>query len=313
MTIAVLGLGSIGLRHARNLMDLGQEVIGFDPDPNRGAEVQRANSRAEALSAASAAVIASPNACHLEDLEAALQHGLHTFVEKPPAHTADGLAPLVARAEESSLVFFTGVNLRVCPVVREARKLIQGPEIGDLIWARFLGCSWLPGWRPDQNHRAGYAADPRTGGVLFDYYHEFDLAVHLLGDATPIAASARTTGLVSIPSDDCADVLLRHDGGVLSTIHVDYVTRVPSRTAEIAGTKGLLRLDINDRVLEHTPAEGERRVTRYEGDFSSDYVKEMRTFLECIQGDQTPPCGGREALNVLELVLAVRQMCALPA
>ena len=313
MRIAVLGLGSIGLRHARNLMEFGHEVIGFDPDPKRGVEVGRANSRAEALSAASAAIIASPNDCHLEDLNAALQQGLHVFVEKPPAHTADGLAPLVARAEENSLVFFTGVNLRVCPVVREARTLIQAGEIGDPIWGRFLGSSWLPGWRPDQNHTAGYTADPRTGGVLFDYYHEFDLAVHLLGDATPIAASARTTGLVSIASDDCADALLRHDGGVQSTIHVDYVSRVPSRTAEIAGTKGLLRLDLNNRLLEHTPAEDERRVTRYEGDFSSDYVEEMRTFLECIQGDQTPPCGGREALRVLELVVAIREMCGLPA
>ncbi len=37
MKIAVLGLGSIGLRHGANLLALGRDVIGYDPDPARRA------------------------------------------------------------------------------------------------------------------------------------------------------------------------------------------------------------------------------------------------------------------------------------
>ncbi|MHC4217555.1 MAG: Gfo/Idh/MocA family protein [Planctomycetota bacterium] len=318
MRVAVLGLGSIGLRHAGNLLALGQEVVGFDPDPKRCEALKEsggasAASRAEALDDVSAAVIASPNAAHLDDIAAVISRGLHLFVEKPPAHSAEGLRPLVSRAREAALVFFTGVNLRFSPVVRAGRECIQSGALGDPLWAQFVASSWLPDWRPGQDHMAGYTADPRTGGVLFDYFHEFDLAAHLLGRADPVAAAARTTGLVSIPADDCADILLRHEGGVQSSIHVDYVSRVRLRHALVCGTEGLLRLDINDRTLEHTPAGGDRRVTGFDGNFSNDYVTEMRSFLACVRGEESPLCDGREGLSVLETVVATRNMCGLPS
>jgi predicted dehydrogenase len=315
--IAVLGLGSIGGRHARNLLALGQEVIGFDPDPKCGAGLEREGvkavpSRDEALADVSAAVIASPNAAHLDDLEAVLGRGLHVFVEKPPAHSASGLLPLVSRAEASSLVFFTGVNLRFSPAVRAAYDDIRAGRIGEPIWGRFLASSWLPEWRPQQDHTAGYTADPRTGGAMFDYFHEFDLAVHLLGPATPVAASARSTGLLSIPAEDCADVLLAHADGQQCTIHVDYVSRVPARYAEICGTEGLLRLDIRQRTVEHTAPGREPRVAEFAGDHAGDYLTEMRSFLACVGGSETPLCDGREGLSVLQVVIACRKMAGLP-
>jgi predicted dehydrogenase len=316
--VAVLGLGSIGLRHARNLLALEQDVVGFDPDPQRRVLLERAGgasaaSRADALGDAAAAVIASPNAAHLDDLDAAIGCGLHAFVEKPPAHSASGLLPLVLRAEAASLVFFTGVNLRYCPVVRAAHADLAAGRIGEPVWARFLAASWLPDWRPQQDHTAGYTADARTGGAMFDYFHEFDLAVHLLGPAAPVAASARSTGLLSIPAEDCADALLAHADGPQSTIHVDYVSRVPSRYAEICGTEGLLRLDIRRRTLEHTAPGGEPRVTEYPGDHAGDYVAEMQSFLACVDGSGVPLCDGREGLSVLQVVIACRKMCGLPS
>jgi len=59
--VAVLGLGSIGQRHAAILQTLGHEVRGFDP--NDGAPTPegalRAGSEQEALSHADAAVVGS--------------------------------------------------------------------------------------------------------------------------------------------------------------------------------------------------------------------------------------------------------------
>jgi predicted dehydrogenase len=315
--VAVLGLGSIGLRHARNLLALGQEVVGFDPDPPRRAALEReggqgAASREAALAGAAAAVVASPNAAHLQDLEAVIGRGLHVFVEKPPAHSASGLRPLVSRAEAQALVFFTGVNLRFSPVVRAAYDDILAGRIGEPIWGRFLAASWLPDWRPQQDHTAGYTADPRTGGAMFDHFHEFDLAVHLLGPATPAAAVARSTGRLSIAAEDCADALLVHADGPHSAIHVDYASPVRARYAEICGTEGLLRLDINRRTLEHTAAGRDPTVTGFDGDFAGDYVTEMRSFLSCIDGSHTTACDGREGLAVLQVLIACRKMCGLP-
>ena len=319
MTIAVLGLGSIGLRHARNLMALGQSVIAFDPSPDRGEALKKAGGRlvpdrSAAIDGAAAVIVASPNHCHLDDLTAALEAGRPAFVEKPLAHTPDGVEALLDAAALQGLAVFAGLNLRFHPAVMEAHRLIAAGDIGRPLWARLLCSSYLPDWRPEQDYRANYAADPKTGGVLFDIVHEFDLAHHLLGPARTVAAAARSSGLLDMASEDLADVLLRHASGVISSLHLDYVTRPRQRITEIAGERGLLRIDIPARRLTLIgPEGGILREDTYVTTIDDDYRDEMAAFLACLAGRAKPPCDGREALAVLREVIVARALAGLPA
>lgn len=318
MMVAVLGLGSIGQRHARNLLQLGAAVVGFDPDEERtnaaaSVGVKVSSSRQDALTCAEAAVVASPSGQHLDDLASALEHGCHVFVEKPFAHTVAGIPELLRRAEQLGLTVFAGLNLRYRPSVQAARKAIAEGLVGEPIWARLCAASYLPDWRPATDHRAGYAADVRTGGVLFDVVHEFDLASHLLGPSEAILAVARQTRLVGIESDDCADVILRHVNGARTALHLDYLTRPALREADVAGTEGRLRLDLLQPRL--TVFDGSGAVTRDErwpADSGRDYLAEIESFLACIAGKARPLCDGWEALSVLEQVIAARRLAGLP-
>jgi predicted dehydrogenase len=319
--VAVLGLGSIGLRHARNLLASGAEVVGFDPSPERRGLLEEAGGAAHAereaaLDGAQAVVIASPSGLHLGDLRVAVEAGLHALVEKPLAHTDQGLDELLAEAEAASLVVFPALNLRFHPAVEAAREVLAEGQLGQPLWARFLAASYLPGWRPHQDPSQGYAADPRSGGALFDFIHELDLAVHLLGAGETVAAAARCTGTVGLRTEDVADVILRHEGGVQSSVHVDYVTRPRRRFAEIAGTSGLLRLDLETyRVAVYGPhgePGGEPAMERtFPRDSNHMYLAEARAFLDCVQSGAPPRCGAREALGVLRLVLRARRLAGL--
>lgn len=317
MTIAVLGLGSIGLRHAKNLLSLGEEVCGFDPDDSRremadGCEVRFVRSRDEALKGAEAVVVASPNDFHLEDLEAAVSAGCHVFVEKPLAHSAKRVEPVLTDARSKELVVFAALNLRFHPAVQHARELLASEEIGKILWARFICSSFLPDWRPDQDYRNGYAADPDTGGVLFDVIHEFDLANHFFGPGEAVGAKCRKTGMLDIPTEDCADVILRHPGGVQSSLHLDYITRPPMRVAEIAGSNGFLRLDLRNRFLIFQGTNGEKlQEKKFNGSVADDYRTEMAAFLRCVREGLAPQCDGFEALSVLRQVLEARKLCGL--
>lgn len=315
--MAVLGLGSIGLRHARNLIALGASVVGFDPSAERRALLagdggQARDSREAALDGADAAVVASPNAQHLDDLRAALEAGCHVLVEKPLAHDDAGLEALLGRAEAADLTVFVAVNQRFNPTVEAGRARLVDGLLGEPLWARMLCASYLPHWRPRQDHRRGYAADPASGGVLFDVIHEFDLANHLLGPAETVAAAATCSGRLDMASDDCADVLLDHGGGLRSSLHLDYLTRPARRVTEVAGTEGLLRLDLAGRGLERWTAEGDRiEALRFGGAVADDYRAEMAAFLDCCRGEAKPRCGGREGLMVLRQVLEARRLCGL--
>ena len=317
LTVALLGLGSIGLRHARNLMGLGAAVVGFDPSPERRALLAKdgaaaRDSREAALDGADAAVVASPNAQHLDDLRAALAAGCHVLVEKPLAHDDAGLEALLGRAEAADLTVFVAVNQRFNPTVEAGRARLVDGLLGEPLWARLLCASYLPHWRPQQDHRRGYAADPASGGVLFDVIHEFDLANHLLGPAETVAAAASCSGRLDMASDDSADVLLDHGRGLRSSLHLDYLTRPARRVTEVAGTEGLLRLDLAGRRLERWTAEGDRvEALRFGGAVDDDYRAEMAAFLDCCRGRAAPRCGGREGLMALRQVLEARRLCGL--
>lgn len=318
MTFGVLGLGSIGLRHARNLLQAGQAVKGFDPAQDRKKALadlggEPVDSPDAVLEGVDGVVIATPPARHIDDLTRAVEAGKHVFVEKLIGHRLDGLADILGAADAGGVTVFAGLNLRFHPAVKAAKSLLDEGPLGTTLWARLIAASYLPDWRPGQDYRRGYAADAASGGALFDFIHEFDLAVHLLGPARLAAAAARRTGILEIPSEDCADALLVHASGVRSAIHVDYVTRPRLRRIEIAGQGGIMELDLEACRLVLLDGDGdEARAQSFAGDSSAMYVEEMNAFIECVHDGAEPPCDGWQALEVLGLVIEARRLSGLP-
>lgn len=318
MKVAVIGLGSMGLRHALNLTELGVSVVGFDPLAERRAALEATGGRAvenreAALQGAAAAVIASPNAAHLSDLDAALGAGCHILVEKPLADTSIGLGALLSKAEAEKNIIFVAQNLRLHPAVARAKARLADGAAGEVLWARALAVSYLPHWRPGQDYRSNYAADPMTGGAVFDFIHEFDLLAHLLGPFTALAAVARHTGQLDIAAEDSVDALLRHTCGAVSSLHLDFATRPPRRVTEIGTSEGVLTIDILARTFDWCGLDGTvREYEAFHGQHADDYVAEMKCFLSCVAGEATPPCGGREGAAILDQVLALRRLAGLP-
>jgi predicted dehydrogenase len=310
--IAVIGLGSIGLRHARNFLAAGVTVRGFDPDPARRALLSNNGgvacaTREAALERANAVVIASPPKLHRGDMQSAVDAGCHVFIEKPLAPAADGMRALLDAAHKKNLLVFAGLNLRLHPAVQAARSRISGGVIGRPRWARLIMASYLPDWRPQQDYRRGYAADPASGGIVLDLIHEVDLARYLLGPLTLAGAFASHTGTIELSTADMADILLRDGNGAHVNIHLDYVTRPRRRRTEIAGDNGLIEIDLDARRMTRLDLDGNCAETQsFNGSYSDDYVAESKLFLDCIAGRARPLCDGYEAIDVLELAIAAR-------
>ena len=83
MKALVIGLGSIGSRHAKNLLDLGVEVIAIEPSKQmrsmHSLDVQYADSIEEAD--ANFAVVCSPTHLHLPHAIGAAKEGMHVLIE----------------------------------------------------------------------------------------------------------------------------------------------------------------------------------------------------------------------------------------
>ncbi len=316
--IAVLGLGSIGMRHAGNLKALGAEVIGYDPDPQRRALLSEMGeavtlSQEEALARAQAVVIASPNLCHAQDLGACIKAHLPCFIEKPLAHDVEPVAALIEEAGRQGLLIFPGLNLRFHPAVVAAKCWQEEGRLGKLLWGRAQASLFLPDYRPRSDYRLSYSSDPRSGGVIFDDIHEIDLICHLMGPGRLLAATAGNSGTLGIEAEDMADLSLMHECNARSTIHLDFVTRPRLRRTEIAGTEGRLSIDLDERRATLVTDSGEvLRDERFSGSYADDHKAQIGCFLECLRTASPPPCSPQEALHVLSLVLDARHVCGLP-
>ena len=315
--LSIIGLGSIGLRHAKNALEMGCNVYGFDPDPQRGHLLDElggiaVQSKEEVIGKAPSVIIASPSKYHKGDLQSAIAENRHVLVEKPLAHTDADLPGLIKQAEDRSLTIAVAHNLRFVPAIDKARSLILNGKLGEILWARLICSAYLPDWRPYQDHLQGYANDPQAGGVLFDVIHEVDLAHYLLNTNKVLAAKVRNTKTIGLSTEDCADLILSNDQGVQVSIHLDYITRPRRRVTEIAGTQGILTIYPSDNRYEFQGHDGET-IEEFRGGKPSScaYEYELKNFLLAVHSGEKVCCSIKEGLGVLRQVLQARKMAGL--
>jgi len=318
VTLAVWGLGSIGIRHATNGLALGADVVGYDIAPHRRNLLTNIGGRAvenrdASLESADAVVICTPSGQHLDDIKTAVSARKAILVEKPIADRIDGLEDALNTARRSGLTIATGFNLRFHPAVVHAKQLLDDQTIGKLLWGRFIASSFLPDWRPHQDYRAGYASSAQSGGVIFDYIHEIDLALYLIGEAEVETAFAAQSGILQIASEDVAVIGMRHANGAVTSLHLDYVSRPALRRFEITGTKGRLAVDLIGRRLECLDQDGSALEDHiYGGGLDEDYVAEMDAFLRSLKGLPTALADADAGAATLRAALAARRLCGLP-
>lgn len=308
MRVAVLGQGSIGRRHAGNLLDLGHDVVAWDPVAGVLDGVTSAMSPEAALAAADAAVVASPSSDHAAQARLALEHGCHVLVEKPLALTAQEIPPLADLADERGLVLGVAMNLRFHPAVIALHDAVTSGAIGRPLVARAWFGSWLPGWRPGTDYRQSYSARRDLGGgVLLDAIHEIDYLTWILGPVASVAAKLTTVSDLEIDVEDLAQLQLTWASGTEGVLSLDYLDRSYDRGCRIIGSEGTTSWSWSDGRVLVAAASGETVVTTVPADVTSTYPAEIEAFLADAIGTGRPATTADAALHATQVVEAARR------
>lgn len=278
MKIGVLGYGSIGQRHAKNLETLGCKVATYDP-----ALPGHASGRDWLIDWADAMVISSPTSEHWSDIAHGNRRNMPMFVEKPIGHMACDLS--------TANVKMVGYNLRFHSCVKKAHRWLEKGRIGQPLWATF-NCAQF-------NDKPQYLRD----GVILNWSHEIDLALHLLGPANVVSC-------VTTSSEDMADIILRSRNAAdcQTTIHLDYVTKPERRGFTIGSSNGYIAVDLVKRQAFLRGPNGEDEVFNGQDSFDENYLDEMRAFLMRLDGQPTIGCTVQEGLDVLNICLKAKEM-----
>lgn len=319
--IAVVGCGSIGRRHIRNLARAGiDRIVGIEPREDRREAVEALGVRtAQSLHEAwrwtpDAVFVCTPTSVHMEPAIEAARRGCHLFIEKPLSHDTTGVRTLLELAEKHELVTLVGCNLRFHPGLRRVKELLDEGVAGTIVAARVQVGQYLPDWRPSQDYRTVYSArSDLGGGIILDAVHEIDYARWLLGEVDELVCFADRLSHLEIETEDTAALLLRFASGAIGELHLDYVQRSYARTCEIIGDRGTIRWDFGKSVVGYDSFGGRREYATGGGpgwDANEMYVEELAHFLRCLEGRDEPCLDVFDGARVLELALAAKESSA---
>lgn len=333
MTALIVGLGSIGQRHVRNLRRLVEPEVRlvawrtrgrpdvlterFEIQP--GADVLRTYDIEpfDELDGAlaqkpSIALICNPTSLHVPAALEAARAGCHLLVEKPLSHSLTSVDELVGAVRAKRLVGMMGYQMRFHPCFRRLRELLAERRVGSVLAVRAAVGEYLPGWHPYEDYRDLYASrDDQGGGVILSQIHEFDYLYALFGLPRRVFAVGGRLSQLDVDVEDTASVLMEcQDGDRSIPVHVqqDYLQRPPVRTCEVVGEGGRIDVDFRAATVRVIDCAGRVSTDTFDGfDRNDTYLDEMRHFLACVDGQDRPSPSLDDGVHSLRMALAARE------
>ena len=325
MKFLIAGLGSIGRRHMRNLIALGEKDIvlfrtrkatmpeedlaGFPQETDLQAALEKHKP--------DAVIVSNPTSLHLDVAIPAAEAGCSLLLEKPLSHSMDRIDELESALKKGGGRVVVGFQFRFHPGLVKAKKLISDGEIGRVISAHVHFGEYLPAWHPWEDYRQGYAARADMGGgVVLTQCHSLDYLPWLIGKVESVWGFTAKLSDLEVDVEDTAKIGLRFENGALGSIHLDYNQQPPAHYFEVIGTKGSLQWNLSDgatriyRAVEAGKKAWEAYQPSLEFERNVMFMDEMRHFIAVARGEVESSCPLEEGIRVMRLAMAVKESSA---
>lgn len=316
--IGLLGVGRIGIMHARILAPKVESLVVADVVPERarqaadelGARVRSVEDFFDSDDL-DGVVLATPTDAHARHIEAAVRLGVPIFCEKPVALDIASTERANAAAKSAGVPVHIGFQRRFDAAYAAARERLAEGKIGELRRVHMHTLDQAPA------AREFLAA---SGGIFTDcLIHDFDALRWVTGrEVEEVFAFGTDLGLPDFAdfSDVCETVLaLRLTGGALATAHssrfngAGYDVRM-----EVHGTEGTDVVGMDERLpvrsLEPGVAypSGEPWVD-FIARFADCYERELEAFLDVVAGKGEVPSTIDDAVASLRVAEACAASC----
>ncbi|SJM71297.1 Gfo/Idh/MocA family oxidoreductase [Gulosibacter sp. 10] len=333
MRIGIIGLGRIGLMHARNLAQTEgvDEVVLCGRNPERVAaaavELERAlapgapaglagelapdsaparivvgGGFGEELPSLDGAVIATSTATHPELSLQAARAGVPVLVEKPLALDREELSALADELEATGTEVMVAFHRRYDPAHRELRRRVQAGEAGTVRAVTAHG---------HDRTRLTPEYIPTSGGIWLDMLiHDFDSVPWVVGERVK---SVWATGSVldyeahaEHDDVDSAVAVLVFESGVTATVSGLRRNEAGQDVRlEVFGSENTFGVGIEPRTPIVSTEPGvpapERTYTEFIDRFERAFRAEVAAFVDLIRGsgeNLTPPRAGLAAIEI---------------
>lgn len=320
MKYLIAGLGSVGRRHMRNLIALGETDIvlyrthkaTLPDDELEGHPVETDLIEALRKLRPDAVIVSNPTSMHLDVAIPAAETGCAILLEKPIAASMERVDVLQKAVQKSGSKVLVAFQFRFHPGMVKTKELIQTGEIGRVVSASVHFGEYLPAWHPWEDYRKGYAArSDMGGGVVATQCHSLDYLPWLVGKRVEsVWGFAAKLSDLEVTADDTSKIGLRFEGGALGSLHLDYNQQPPEHEFRIIGTNGNIKWNLADGAARiyrtekkdwdvfPLPAGWERNVM---------FQEQTRHFIDIVEGKAAPSCTLGDGVQVQKIISSVHE------
>ena len=187
--------------------------------------------------------VATPNHTHFDIAKAAVEAGFNVMCDKPMTFDLPQAEELLKAVEKSGVVFAVTHNYTGNPLVRQAREMILGGELGEI---QAIRSCYIQGWLRTRLETSGqkqsaWRTDPKKSGAAGCFgdigTHAYNLARYMTG-LLPESISAQLK--IFEPGrqlDDYGHALIQFDNGALGTVTASQISH-GRETDLLLGTDG---------------------------------------------------------------------------
>jgi len=192
--------------------------------------------------------VATPNHTHFEIARTAAEAGFNVICDKPMTFDLAQAEELVQVVEKTGVVFAVTHNYTGYPLVRHAREMILGGELGEI---QAIRTQYIQGWlrtrlESEDQKQAAWRTDPTKSGAAGCFgdigTHAYNLARYMTGVLPAELSCHLKTFEDGRALDDYGHAVIKLENGGLLTVTASQIShgRENDVIIEVDGTKGSL-------------------------------------------------------------------------
>jgi len=295
----VIGCGSIGSRHTKNLKLLGvKDIVLCDTSTSKlkslGKKIGTSllyQDHKKALKEnqdITATIICTPTSLHLQPAIYLAKRKIHLFIEKPLSNNLKNTKLLSKIASSKKITVMIGHSYIFEKGFQKVKSLLNKKIIGKVFYVVYLQGQYLPDWHPESNYKIEYTARKNLGGgaLLTLTSHSFYLIEWLFGSIKSIHGHIiDKVGSLKVDVDDSVFLLMKTKNGIIISTLNNFIATIHQHKLMIEGEKGRLEYDFVVQKITIFLKGKKSSVINTKTDNNERFFKEMKYFLKKLKTD----------------------------
>lgn len=309
--ILIVGFGSIGQRHYRNIKKIFKNNVQFlilrkksiTPlltKDNKIKKNQKLNDKFAKVihnlnvinlqkTKIHSAFICTPSSKHVDIAVKLISNDINTFIEKPLSNNLRKLNHLNNLLKKSNSINMIGFQMRFNPIIKFLKKGKNfSDKIGNINFIQIDHGEDVRKFHPWENYKDSYTSKKNLGGgVTLSQIHEFDYFNFLFNKFKIVKSRSIISKIsnLSINVDDTSShlfLLSRKNRSIICNINLNFYENPKNRIIKFIGNSGKLTADLNNgEVKIYTKKKCFKRKFYFER--NDLYIDELKYYFNCIK------------------------------